>query len=102
MFRLIGDVDDIKAKIDDWARGKAEIEYGSYIPAQHFRTIPGFDMSPVAYTSDIPLLGRWGTPLMFGPGSIHVAHTSDEFIDIGELRAAVGSYETIVKSLLAE
>jgi acetylornithine deacetylase/succinyl-diaminopimelate desuccinylase-like protein len=39
---------------------------------------------------------------MFGPGSIHVAHTTDEYIDIGELRDAVGSYETIVKSLLAE
>jgi acetylornithine deacetylase len=102
MFRLIGDVDDIKTKIDAWARGNAEIEYGSYIPAQHFRTISGFETSPVAYTSDIPLLGRWGTPLMFGPGSIHVAHTTDEFIDVSELRAAVVAYERIVKSLLAE
>jgi acetylornithine deacetylase/succinyl-diaminopimelate desuccinylase-like protein len=37
---------------------------------------------------------------MFGPGSIHVAHTPDESIDVNELRAAVGAYETIVKSLL--
>ena len=70
-------------------KGRAELEYGSYIPAQHFHTIPGFDVAPVAYTSDIPLLGRWGTPLLFGPGSIHVAHTPDEFIDVNELRAAV-------------
>ncbi|MEO7083221.1 MAG: M20/M25/M40 family metallo-hydrolase [Gemmatimonadaceae bacterium] len=102
MFRLIGDVDVIRDKIDGWAKDRAEIEYGSYIPAQHFRTIPGFETSPVAYTSDIPLLGRWGTPLMFGPGSIHVAHTTDEFIEVGELRDAVVAYEKIIKGLLAE
>ena len=101
MFRLVGDPDPVRAQIDRWANGRAELEYGSYIPAQHFHTIPGFDVAPVAYTSDIPLLGKWGTPLMFGPGSIHVAHTPDEFIDVNELRAAVGAYEQIVRSLLS-
>jgi acetylornithine deacetylase len=101
MFRLVGDVEDVRKQVDKWADGRAEIEYGSFIPAQHFETIDGFDVAPVAYTSDIPLLGRWGRPLMFGPGSIHVAHTPDEFIDVGELRAAVASYETIIKSLLS-
>ena len=101
MFRLVGDVAPIKKQIQQWAKGKAEIECGSHIPAQHFHTIPGFEVAPVAYTSDIPLLDRWGTPLLFGPGSIHVAHTPDEFIDVNELRAAVASYERIVRSLLA-
>jgi acetylornithine deacetylase len=100
MFRLVGDLDRVRAQIDKWAKGRAELEYGSYIPAQHFHTIPGFEVAPVAYTSDIPLLGRWGTPLMFGPGSIHVAHTPDEFIDVTELRNAVDAYERIVKNLL--
>jgi len=101
MFRLVGDVEEVRKQVDKWADGRAEIEYGSYIPAQHFQTIDGFDVAPVAYTSDIPLLGRWGTPLMFGPGSIHVAHTPDEYIDVGELRRAVDAYERIVKSVLA-
>jgi acetylornithine deacetylase len=101
MLRLVGDVKPVKSAIEKWAKGKAELEWGSYIPAQHFHTIPGFEVAPVAYTSDIPLLGRWGTPLLFGPGSIHVAHTPDEFIDVKELRAAVDAYERIVRSLLA-
>ncbi len=101
MFRLVGDVHDVKRKLEEWAAGKAEIEYGSFIPAQKFHTIPDFPSAPVAYTSDIPLLGRWGTPLMFGPGSIHVAHTPDEFIDVRELRAAVDAYVKIVRTLLA-
>jgi acetylornithine deacetylase len=100
MFRLVGDDAPVRAQVKRWAKGRAEIEFGSYIPAQHFHVIEGFEVAPVAYTSDIPLLGRWGTPLMFGPGSIHVAHTPDEFIDVNELRAAVGAYERIVRSLL--
>ena len=102
MFRLVGDVAPIRAQIEKWAKGRAELEFGSHIPAQHFHTIPGFEVAPVAYTSDIPLLSRWGTPLLFGPGSIHVAHTPGEFISVRELRAAVGSYEKIVKTLLAD
>ena len=100
MFRLVSDAQPLREQIDRWAKGRAELEYGSYIPAQHFHTIPGFEVAPVAYTSDIPLLAKWGTPLMFGPGSIHVAHTPDEFVDVNELRAAVDAYERIVRSLL--
>jgi acetylornithine deacetylase len=101
MFRLVGDVKPLKAALTKWAGDRAELEWGSYIPAQHFHTIEGFEVSPVAYTSDIPLLSKWGTPLLFGPGSIHVAHTSEEFIDVEELRNSVDAYERIVRSLLA-
>ena len=100
MFRLVGDVARVKAMIEQWAGDRAEIDYGSYIPAQHFHVVSGFDVAPVAYTSDIPLLGRWGTPLMFGPGSIHVAHTPNEYIDVRELRESVTTYERLVRSLL--
>jgi acetylornithine deacetylase len=101
MFRLVGDVDVVKDSLQRWASGRAEIEFGSYIPAQRFHTVAGFETAPVAYTSDIPLLSRWGTPLLFGPGSISVAHTPDEHIDVRELRASVDSYERLVRSLLA-
>jgi acetylornithine deacetylase len=101
MFRLVGDVGQVKPLIEKWAEGRAEITYGSHIPAQHFHVLPDFEVAAVAYTSDIPLLGRWGTPLMFGPGSIHVAHTPNEHIDVRELRASVATYERLVRSLLA-
>jgi len=100
MFRLVGDVEPLKRQIEGWVDGRAEITWGSHIPVQHCHTIAGFETAPVAYTTDIPLLDRWGTPLLFGPGSIHVAHTADELIDVDELRAAVGAYERLVRSLL--
>jgi acetylornithine deacetylase len=100
LVRLVGDVAPVKAAFDAWAHGRADLEYASFIPAQHFHTVPGFDARPVAYTSDIPLLTNWGTPLLFGPGSIHVAHTAHEFIAVDELRESVTHYERLVRSLL--
>jgi len=101
MFRVVGDVEPLKRAIEGWAAGRAELEFGSYIPAQRFHVIDGFAVEPVAYTTDIPLLSNWGTPLLFGPGSIHVAHTPDEFVEVAELRAAVDAYQRIVRALLA-
>jgi acetylornithine deacetylase len=102
MFRLVSDVAPIKKMISDWAKkGGADVEFGSHIPAQRFATVPGFDTESVAYTSDIPLLSNWGEPFLFGPGSIHVAHTPDEYIDVEELRASVDAYERLAKTLLA-
>lgn len=101
MIRLVGDVGPIRQMIEQWAAGRAEVEFGSHIPAQRFHTVPGFDIAPMAYTSDIPLLTRWGNPLLFGPGSIHVAHTPDEYIDVEELRASVDAYERIARTLLS-
>lgn len=101
MFRLVGDVKPVKKSLEKWVGKAAGIEYGSHIPAQKFETIPGFAVAPVAYTSDIPLLTRWGKPLLFGPGSIHVAHTPDEFIALEELRNAVDAYDRIARSLLS-
>ena len=53
-------------------------------------------------TTDIPLLDRWGTPLLFGPGSILVAHTADEFLDLAEMEAAVDTYVTLCRACLRE
>ncbi|MGH7502641.1 MAG: M20/M25/M40 family metallo-hydrolase [Longimicrobiales bacterium] len=100
MFRLVGPVEPLKKVLERWVDGRAEITWGSTIPAQLFHTIPGFATEPVAYTTDIPLLERWGKPLLFGPGSIHVAHTMDEHIEVDELRTAVTTYERLVRALL--
>lgn len=100
MIRLVGDVKPVKETLEQWAKGRAELEYGSFIPAQHFHTVPGFKSAPMAYTSDIPLLTNWGKPLLFGPGSILVAHTPDEYVEEAELRASVDSYMKLVRTLL--
>src|SRR5437763_12366971 len=56
MFRLVGPVEPLREMLVAWARDKAELEGGSYIPAQHFHVIHGFAVAPVASPTDIPLL----------------------------------------------
>jgi acetylornithine deacetylase len=101
IVRIVGDPAPVKKAMEAWAQGRAEIEYGAYTPPQLFHTVSGFEAKPVAFATDVPLLANWGTPLLFGPGSIHVAHTPDEFIAVDELRASVDHYERLVRSLLA-
>lgn len=71
------------------------------IPAVRMHTMPGFETAVFPFTTDVPLLTRWGTPLLLGPGSIHVAHTDDEHVAVDELRHAVELYEEIARRLLA-
>jgi len=72
-----------------------------YIPALHLRSLDGFETTVVAFTTDIPAFdGAWGEPLLIGPGSIHVAHTSEERVPKAELVDAVDLYKQLVKRLL--
>lgn len=71
------------------------------IPAVRMHTLPGFETAVFPYTTDVPLLGRWGRPLLVGPGSIHVAHTAEEHLAIDELQASIGLYESLARRLLA-
>ena len=63
--------------------------------------VEGFKQKVVRFTTDIPHLGKWGQPLLLGPGSILVAHTKDEFVLKKDLELAVGLYSDLVKKLLA-
>jgi len=72
------------------------------VPPVRMRTVPGFETAAFAFTTDIPLLDRWGVPLLFGPGSVLDAHTDGDHVEIAELEAAVLAYETIARALLRE
>jgi len=63
-------------------------------------TVPGFETAVFPYATDVPQLSRWGTPLLAGPGSIHVAHSDEEHVAIDELLAAVDLYENLATRLL--
>ena len=77
-----------------------QVEHLLEVPPVRLAIVPGFDTAVFPYTTDIPFLNRWGQPLLFGPGSIHTAHTADECVSLGELAAAVDHYVTIATQLL--
>jgi acetylornithine deacetylase len=100
LFRIVGESAPVRAALHVIAQLVA-IEPVLDIPAVRMHTLPGFDTAVFPYTTDIPLLTRWGTPLLLGPGSIHVAHTDDEHVAIDELRHAVDSYELVARKLFS-
>jgi acetylornithine deacetylase len=102
LIRLVDDGDSTVAAIRGACTNLAEVKEVLRIPAVHLGSIEGFDTMVAAYTTDIPaLVPAWGEPFLFGPGSIHVAHTSEERIPKAELTAAIGHYRTLVKNLLS-
>jgi acetylornithine deacetylase len=100
LFRIVGDAAPVRAAVKV-IEPLVTIEPVLDIPAVRMHTLPGFDTAVFPYTTDVPLLTRWGTPLLLGPGSIHVAHTDDEHVSIDELNHAVELYERIARQLLA-
>ncbi|MFY9804034.1 MAG: M20/M25/M40 family metallo-hydrolase [Candidatus Acidiferrales bacterium] len=101
-IRLVNDGDDIRAAIQRVAAGRvAARELVSILPMR-FQSFDGLPSTIVAYTTDVPAFDNaWGQPFLLGPGSIHVAHTSEERVAKKELLAAVEIYERMVKQLLA-
>jgi acetylornithine deacetylase len=99
LFRIVGDGAPVRAALKVIETIVA-VEPVLDIPAVRMHTVPGFETAVFPYTTDIPLLTRWGTPLLLGPGSIHVAHTDDEHVALDELHQAVELYERVAMQLL--
>lgn len=72
------------------------------VPVVRLTTVPGFETAVFQFTTDIPFLTNWGRPLLYGPGSIHVAHTADESVAIDELHAAIDGNVRLARALLAQ
>lgn len=100
MFRTVSDARLVRDAVAPLER-RVSIEHVLEVPPIRMATIDGIDQAVFPYTTDVPFLAAWGRPLLFGPGSIHVAHTADEHVSIRELEAARGAYVTIARRLLA-
>jgi len=99
MFRTVSDGAGIRRAIAP-LEDRVAIEHVLEVPPVKLTTVPGYEAAVFPYTTDIPFLTAWGAPLLFGPGSIHTAHTADEYVSIAELHAAADHYVTLAKELL--
>src|SRR4051812_7630445 len=99
LYRLIGPTDELKEKILDAVGELAKVDFTLEIPLVRLSTVDGIPTMTAAFTTDIPFLSNWGTPVLFGPGSIHVAHTDREYIAKKELLAAVETYISLTRGL---
>jgi acetylornithine deacetylase len=99
MARTVGAPEEVLRRIQELVGERGELKQGITAPAVRLGVLPGYPTSVVAYATDIPALTNWGTPYLFGPGSIHVAHRDDEHIELRELVAAVDVYERLAEDV---
>lgn len=101
MIRLVGEPARIREAFARAVAGRAKVREVLCTPPIRLAHLDGLPTTVVSFTTDIPFLaGAWGKPFLLGPGSIHVAHTSEEYISKRELAEAVTIYSTMVRRLL--
>ncbi|MBV9182486.1 MAG: M20/M25/M40 family metallo-hydrolase [Acidobacteria bacterium] len=100
LYRLIGPSEPLRARILEAVGHLVQVEFTLEIPFVRLRTFEGLPTMIAAFTTDIPALSRWGQPLLLGPGSIHVAHTEQEYVSKEQLHQAVTVYCEIARKLL--
>jgi len=90
----------IEEAVRSLVRDRGDLEILSCSEPVRMLQVDGFKQKVVRFTTDIPHMPNWGTPLLLGPGSILVAHTKDEFVLKKDLETAVQLYVDLVKKLL--
>lgn len=99
-IRLVEDADTTRQAIADAVGSLVEAREVLCLPALRLGSLPGFETSVMSYTTDIPAFGgAWGQPYLLGPGTIHVAHTSEERIPKREIIEAIQIYKKMVRHL---
>jgi acetylornithine deacetylase len=99
-IRVVDDITELREQVKSVAQPDACAEEVLFIPAVHLGSLEGFKTTVVAYTTDIPAFnGAWGQPFLIGPGTIHVAHTTQERIAKSQLAEAVTLYKQLVERL---
>ena len=100
MFRTVSDANEVLTVVQA-LEPLVAVEEVLRVPPVQLTTVPGLPSQSFPFTTDIPLLDRWGAPLLYGPGSFLVAHTDDEHLSLAEFEASIDGYVSIVKTLRA-
>ncbi len=98
-YRLVGPTNALRREITETVGELAEVHFTRETPFLRLRTLEGMPTMVAAFTTDIPSLPNWGEALLLGPGSIHVAHTTGEFVEKAQLVDAVEIYCSMAKKL---
>jgi acetylornithine deacetylase len=100
LFRTVGPAAEVRAAIAALSPLVA-LEDVLEGPPIRMHVVDGFETAAFPYMTDIPLLDAWGRPLLYGPGSVLVAHTDEEHVEIADLERAATDYVRLVKELVA-
>jgi len=102
MFRTVGDTAVLRDRLVAAVGALVEVEDVLVVPPVRLSVVPGYETAVFSFTTDVPFLDRWGAPLLVGPGSVALAHTADEHVEVAELSRAVDIYADLAASLLSQ
>lgn len=102
MVRAVEEPAAVEARVRKHLSREVEfvVEKG-YGPVEFHVPGDGQDAPVVAFGTDAPWLTRFGTRLLYGPGSIDDAHTAHEKLEVASFERAVADYERVARELLA-
>jgi acetylornithine deacetylase len=102
LFRLVGPSDQLRRQVADLMVDGVTVTFPTELP--YFKnTVPppaGWETTVVSYASDLPFHAAWGQGYQLGPGTIRVAHTSEERIGKAELQRGVELYVKLARDLI--
>jgi acetylornithine deacetylase len=96
MIRSVGPASDVEERVRRAVGSGIGMETLFTCEPAFLEAVDGFETTIVSFTTDIPLLNRWGRPLLLGPGSILDAHGPDERVSKNELEKSVSLYIRLV------
>ena len=102
LIRLVGPSAEVKAVIEPIVAGRCEVAYSLDLKTVRMKRMQGWETMVAKYATDISSLTAWGEPMLLGPGTIHVAHTSEEKVLKSELLEAVDKYAELAGSLATQ
>ena len=102
LIRLVGPSADVKTVVERIVAGRVQVTYSLDLKTVRMKRIPGWETMVAKYATDISSLTAWGEPMLLGPGTIHVAHTSEEKVLKSELLEAVDKYAELAASLATQ
>lgn len=98
--RVVTDTNDVYEKVKQLLPENTELKILGRAEPVELRTVSGFETKIVSYGTDIPhLLPSGAECLLYGPGSIFVAHTDEEHVSFSELLRSYEGYRKLYREL---
>ena len=102
LIRTVEPTEPLKQRIRELTAPGVTAQFRVELPFYKGGTAPpGWETTVVSYASDLPFLAPWGERYQLGPGTIRVAHTSEEHIRKADLLRGVELYVRLASDLLA-
>ncbi|KAJ3030607.1 hypothetical protein HDV00_008769 [Rhizophlyctis rosea] len=92
-------IEETKAKLQDGIEVDVNVRAAMDPVVCDTVDVEGVETFVAGYFTDIPYLNGPHKPLLYGPGSILVAHSKDEYVEKSDLAEAVRVYKEIVRRL---